>query len=92
MANITGSGFADTLFGDGNANVITGGAGNDILAGGANTDTVVFSGNRADYQVSFNSPTNTYTLVDLRSGSPDGTDQVTGFENYRFANGDFAFL
>ena len=89
---ITGNSAGNTIYGNGGNDTISGGSGNDYLFGGANTDTVVFSGNNTDYLVSFISATNTYTLIDLRSGSPDGTDQITGFENYRFANGDFASL
>src|SRR5262249_22672673 len=88
IANIIGSAFNDYLFGDGNNNVMQGGGGNDYLYGGAMTDTVVFSGALSDYLISYNAGTNTYTLVDQRSGSPDGTDTVTGFEIYRFSDGD----
>ena len=76
--NIIGSAFNDTLAGDASANSIQGGAG---------TDTVVLTGNWADYLISFNAGTSTYTLADLRVGSPDGTDTVTGVERFQFADG-----
>ena len=40
IANLTGSGFADTLTGDANANVLTGGIGTDTLFGGDGNDTL----------------------------------------------------
>jgi serralysin len=89
---ITGNSANNTINGNGGTDTIYGGAGNDIMSGGGGTDTVVFTGISTNYLVTFNSATNTYTLVDQRSGSPDGTDQVTGFEIYRFANGDFTSL
>src|SRR5205823_3135317 len=41
---------------------------------------------RSDYQASYNSATQTYTITVLRTGWPEGTDQVTGIELFRFAN------
>src|SRR5262249_20773031 len=61
--------------------------GNDILIGPDGTDTAGFSGNRADYAVSFNSALQTYTVADLRPGSPDGTDITIGIGSFRFADG-----
>ena len=94
--NITGSAFGDTLIGDSGSNVIDGGVGDDLLTagggndtiiGGTGTDTVVLSGNWANYAISFNTGTSTYTLTDLRGGSPDGTDTVNGVERFQFADG-----
>jgi VCBS repeat-containing protein len=42
VENVTGSAFADTLWGDRHANVIEGGAGNDMLTGAGGIDTFVF--------------------------------------------------
>jgi Ca2+-binding RTX toxin-like protein len=39
--NVTGTVFADTLFGDANANTITGGDGNDTLNGGDGNDILI---------------------------------------------------
>ncbi|MDB5563185.1 MAG: heme peroxidase, partial [Hyphomicrobiales bacterium] len=66
--------------------------------GGAGDDTVIYSGNRADYSVTVidfdTAPANpsphitikAYKIVDLRSGSPDGTDLVVGVESFQFAD------
>lgn len=94
--NATGGSGNDTVLGNAIANVlnggfgndtITGGGGNDTIVGGAGTDTAVYSGNAANYAISYNSATQTYTLVDQRSASPDGTDTVTGMEYLQFADG-----
>ena len=64
---------------------LTGGAGNDTLRGGAGTDTAVYNGNWADYRVTANND-GTYTISDLRNGSPDGTDTVSNVEQFQFAD------
>ncbi|MBR0931510.1 M10 family metallopeptidase C-terminal domain-containing protein [Bradyrhizobium diazoefficiens] len=81
---IVGNAIANTLNGGGGNDTITGGAGNDTIVGGNGTDTAVYSGSPANYTVSYNAGTQTFTLVDLRSGSPDGTDTVTGVEYFQF--------
>jgi serralysin len=97
--NATGGSGNDTIIGNAIANVlnggsgndtITGGGGNDTIIGGAGTDTAVYSGNEASYSFSYNSSTATFTITDLRAGSPDGTDTVTGVEYFQFADGTFA--
>ncbi|MCS3765307.1 CARDB domain-containing protein [Bradyrhizobium centrosematis] len=96
--NAIGGSGNDTIFGNSIANVLNGGGGNDTLIGGGSNDTIiggsgtdiaVFSGNRGSYFVSYNAATQTFTLTDLRSGSPDGTDTVTGVESLQFADGTF---
>ncbi len=94
--SITGGQGDDQLFGgrigtqdvDTGNDTITGGAGNDTIDGGAGTDTAIYTGNRADYQITF--AAGVYTIVDLRGGSPDGTDTVTTVENFQFADGTIA--
>ncbi|MBN8604209.1 MAG: cadherin domain-containing protein, partial [Planctomycetes bacterium] len=95
--NLTGSELADTLTGDNGTNVIMAGGGNDIIfasggadtvTGGTGTDTLVFSGLRAQYSVSHNA--GTYTIIDNRSGSPEGTITATTIETFRFADGDLS--
>ncbi|PPQ20868.1 protease [Bradyrhizobium sp. AC87j1] len=81
---IVGNAIANTLNGGGGNDTITGGAGNDTIIGGSGTDTAVYSGSRANYTVSYNAATQTFTLTDLRSGSPDGTDTVIGVEYFQF--------
>lgn len=78
-----------------------GGAGNDTITGDG---TVVFSGARADYQITVvgtgsdayggGNPTGfDVTVDDLRPGGPDGTDLVVtsaiGPATFRFADGDW---
>ncbi|MBB4376196.1 FG-GAP-like repeat-containing protein [Bradyrhizobium sp. SBR1B] len=87
---IVGNAIANTLNGGGSNDTITGGAGNDTIIGGAGTDTAVYSGNEANYAISYNSTTQTFNIVDQRSGSPDGTDTVAGVENFHFGDGTIA--
>ncbi|MEG3146486.1 pre-peptidase C-terminal domain-containing protein, partial [Sphingomonas sp. RT2P30] len=76
---------ADMATGQGGNDVLDGGAGNDTLVGGVGIDTAVFSGNRADYSVVSNGA-GLLTVTDLRGGSPDGTDTISGVERLRFAD------
>jgi Ca2+-binding RTX toxin-like protein len=88
LANqLSGLAGGDTLSGLAGDDVLVGGAGNDSLDGGTGYDTAVYSGTRADYAVIWNASTSTYTLIDMRNGSPDGQDQVTNVDNFQFANG-----
>ncbi|WP_298241981.1 M10 family metallopeptidase C-terminal domain-containing protein [uncultured Bradyrhizobium sp.] len=87
---ILGNAIANTLNGGGGNDTITGGAGNDTIIGGAGTDTAVYSGSRANYTISYNATSQTFTLVDLRSGSPDGTDTVSGVEYFQFGGATVA--
>ncbi len=98
VANGTGNGLNNSLLGNGVANRLEGGdgddrlngsGGNDTLVGGNGTgDVAVYSGVWADYAIAINS--DLVTITDLRSGSPDGSDKVTGVELFSFANGTFA--
>ncbi|MET4419006.1 FG-GAP-like repeat-containing protein [Bradyrhizobium sp. RT3a] len=82
---ILGNVVANLLNGGSGNDTITGGGGNDAIIGGAGTDTAVYSANRASYIVSYDASTLTFTLSDLRFGSPDGTDTVKGVEYFQFA-------
>ncbi|MBR0826204.1 M10 family metallopeptidase C-terminal domain-containing protein [Bradyrhizobium manausense] len=84
---IIGNAIANVLTGGGGNDAITGGGGNDTINGGSGTDTAVYSGSKANYGISYNSATQVFTLVDLRSGTPDGTDTVSGAESFQFADG-----
>ncbi|MBR1088699.1 M10 family metallopeptidase C-terminal domain-containing protein, partial [Bradyrhizobium manausense] len=84
---IIGNAVANVLKGGAGNDTITGGGGNDTIDGGPGIDTVVYSGNRADYLVTYNANSATWTVADQRSGSPDGTDTVTAVENFKFADG-----
>ncbi|WP_247968338.1 M10 family metallopeptidase C-terminal domain-containing protein [Bradyrhizobium sp. 195] len=87
---IIGNAIANTLNGGSGNDTITGGGGNDTILGGTGSDTAVYSGSRANYTISYNATTQTFTLVDLRSGSPDGTDTATSIESFKFADGTIA--
>jgi VCBS repeat-containing protein len=73
----------DTIVGNVANNKLTGGAGADQLDGGAGTDTAVFSGLSSDHSWVQNAD-GTWTVTDLRAGSPDGTDTLTNIENLQF--------
>ncbi len=85
-----GNAVANVLRGGGGNDTITGGGGNDTIDGGPGTDTAVYSGNRANYLVSYNATAQTFTIADQRAGSPDGTDTVTSVEYFQFADGTVA--
>jgi serralysin len=87
---IIGNAIANVLNGGGGNDTITGAAGNDTINGGNGTDTAVYLGNKANYSIGYNSSTQNFTISDLRSGSPDGTDAVTGVEYFQFADGTVA--
>src|SRR5262245_22790982 len=93
---IIGSSFADRLTGTSGAEEIdagagddelTGGGGNDTLDGGEGDDRAFFAGSRSDYLITFAAATDTYTVADLRAGSPEGADQVRHVETVVFADG-----
>lgn len=65
---------------------LVGGKGNDTINGGPGTDTALYSGNRADYTVSYNSATQVFTVSD-KVTNRDGTDTISTVENFQFADG-----
>ncbi|QPF82875.1 VCBS repeat-containing protein [Bradyrhizobium genosp. L] len=83
--NLTGGAGNDTLVGHGGDDTFIGGAGNDTIVGGAGNDTAQFSGAWLDYTITKNAD-GSYKLVDHRAGSPDGTDTVSGVEQFKFSN------
>ena len=77
----------DTISGLGGDDRIVAGAGNDDVDGGSdgpNGDTAVFTGNRSNYTVTQNGVT--FTIVDNRAGTNDGTDKVVNVEKFEFAD------
>jgi hypothetical protein len=85
---ITGNSADNTLTGNGGNDTLNGGAGNDTLDGGTGTDTAVYSGNHTQYQIAL-SANGSISLLDQRSGSPDGLDIVSNVENFQFADGTY---
>jgi serralysin len=79
---------ADKLYGSGGNDTLIGGAGNDTLDGGSGTDTAIFTGASTDYSWVKNS-NGSWTITDLRAGSPDGKDTLTNIELVQFSNGQF---
>lgn len=94
---LSGGSGADTLVGGGGRDQLLGGDSNDILIGGpdvdfidggAGIDTIVLTGSHADYRIRFNTAVGRFSIVDLRAGSPDGTD-LADIEIFRFSDGAF---
>ncbi len=90
---LAGGAFDDTLSGLGGNDRLYGHGGNDTLDGGTGSDTAVFSGVRSDYMiVESTGPSGTsFTITDLRGGSPDGTDTLTNVEKFQFTDQTFSF-
>ncbi|MCC6779372.1 MAG: M10 family metallopeptidase C-terminal domain-containing protein [Hyphomicrobiales bacterium] len=86
---LKGGAGSDMLAGGTGADTLTGGAGNDTLDGGADSDTAVYSGNLANYSIVHNAD-GTWTVTDLRNGSPDGGDTITNIETAQFADTSYA--
>lgn len=74
---LIGHGGNDTLAGGGGFDVMVGGAGDDWLHGAAGIDIAVYGGDREDYSTVIIGGTVT-EVRDLRDGSPDGYDRLTG--------------
>jgi serralysin len=87
---LIGNVIANNLKGGGGNDTLIGGGGNDTILGGSGTDVAVFSGAAGNYIISYNSAAQTFTVADQRAGSPDGTDTVSGVENFQFTDGTFA--
>jgi Ca2+-binding RTX toxin-like protein len=104
IEGITGSAFADMLTGDAGANrlsggggndrlsggagddILRGGGGNDVIDGGSGFDTMLLDGARSDY--AFRSVDGVLRIIDLRTGSADGTDNFTNVERIDFGGGN----
>ena len=86
-SEIQGTSANDTLIGTSNDDWITGGEGFDSIWGGTSgQDTAIYSGSIYDYQIKATDG-GSYTVTDLRSGSPDGTDTIRDIELFEFSNG-----
>jgi Ca2+-binding RTX toxin-like protein len=85
---LSGGSGNDTLNGGGGSDKFIADAGNDSIDGGTGTDTALFSGNRADYTVTYHAPTQTYTIT--HNASLFGTDTIKNIENFQFDDGVFS--
>src|SRR4029079_19154228 len=83
IENAIGGFGSDTITGNTANNKFTGGAGNDTIDGLTGSDTAVYSGSSTNYQVTQNAD-GSWKVVDLRSGSPDGTDTLRNIEYLQF--------
>ena len=73
---INGSNGNDTLFAT---------SANDIIDGGAGTDTVQFNGASTDFSWTQGADSS-WTVKDLRTGSPEGTDTLKDVEQLKFTD------
>ncbi|MCA9061860.1 MAG: DUF4347 domain-containing protein, partial [Planctomycetaceae bacterium] len=85
---LTANAMADLVQGLAGDDILDGAGGNDTIQGGDGYDTAVYDGNLSDYTLTDNG-NGTLTIVDNRSGSPDGTDTLSTIERLQFA--DIAF-
>lgn len=83
---LVGGAGNDKLYGAGGNDTLMGGAGADYLNGSTGTDTAVFAGASTDYSWVKNAD-GSWTVTDLRAGSPDGKDTLVGIELLQFSNG-----
>ena len=83
---IYGDGADNTLLGTAGDDVFVASAGNDRFWGGnSGDDTVRYSGQLDDYEIVDNG-NGSYTITDLRNGSPDGSDTVRDIEFFQFSD------
>jgi serralysin len=85
IENAVGGTGSDVITGNTANNKLTGGAGNDTLDGVSGTDTAVYSGPSSAYQVTQNAD-GSWKVVDLRAGSPDGTDTLKNIDFLQFSD------
>ncbi|PWS34544.1 hypothetical protein DFH01_23665 [Falsiroseomonas bella] len=85
LDTLLGGAGNDSLMGAAGDDLLNGGAGNDSVDGGEGVDTAVFSGARAQYQVT-PLASGLWQVQDLRPGAPDGADTLSGIELLQFAD------
>ena len=83
IENAIGGSGNDQIRGNSGNNSLRGNGGNDQIDGGLGTDTVVFSGNRSQYTITWNGQIGTVV-------GPDGTDTITNVEWLQFADTSIA--
>ncbi|MCG8490136.1 MAG: Ig-like domain-containing protein, partial [Sneathiellales bacterium] len=83
--DFTGSNGNDVLIGSDADEVLTGQGGNDVIDGNAGQDTARYSGNYADYSVTYDAANDEWTVTHLAGGS-DGTDILKNIERLEFAD------
>ncbi|MEZ0306602.1 MAG: hypothetical protein ACAH21_01675 [Ramlibacter sp.] len=83
--SIVGAQSSESLYGGQGNDTITAGSGNDTLDGGAGVDTGIWSGNFADYAITYDSDARLVTVADTQLYR-DGSDRVTGIEFFQFGD------
>jgi len=73
----------DQIFGEAGNDILTGGQENDLIDGGTGDDTAIFTGNKADYTMSYSN--GSWTVTDSVTGR-DGIDTVSNVEHFQFAD------
>jgi VCBS repeat-containing protein len=89
IENVIGGSGNDKIVGNSGNNSFTGGAGNDTIDGLGGVNTAIFSGNAADYSLTQNAD-GSWTVTDLRAGSPDGIDQLKNIQYFNFQDATVA--
>jgi Ca2+-binding RTX toxin-like protein len=85
---LDGGAGSDQLNGGGGSDTLVIGLGDDALDGGADLDAALFSSARANYRIT-DLGNGVFQSVDLRAGSPDGTDTLVNIEGFVFTDGTF---
>jgi Ca2+-binding RTX toxin-like protein len=85
IEGVIGSGGNDRLTGNAGDNTLSGGGGDDMLDGGGGNDTILYSGARSQYHVT-QFADGSLRIIDMRAGSPDGTDIVSNIGSFQFAD------
>ena len=83
-ATLNGGAGDDVLIGGPGDDTLNGGPGNDTIEGGGGVNTLVLTGTAANYSVTHDPVADVYTVTDLRTGSPDGTDTVHDVQFVRY--------
>ncbi|WP_310352308.1 hypothetical protein [Methylobacterium sp. BE186] len=89
IENAVGGEAADEIRGTNGANVLEGRGGDDIIDGRLGDDTAVFSGKRADYDITQDASGTIIVKGARGDGLADGRDTVSNVEHFRFTDGDF---
>jgi Ca2+-binding RTX toxin-like protein len=82
---LIGSAIDNSIYGGAGNDTLTGNGGNDKITGGDGIDAAVYHGNQADYSVTLLADS-TYKVVDLRAGSAEGADILSGIETITYAD------
>lgn len=85
-----GTSASEVILGKAGNDRLTGAGGNDRIEGGAGIDFATFSGSRNDFRLSPETDGD-ITVVDLRAGAPNGTDNLISVERLGFSDGNLAF-